>query len=316
MKRYWYSTLLAVSLVAATAVEYVPGAVRKLTPRSEAAAMERENGEGAAEETDMEAAAETAGETDWQPETGLAETEAELPAGIPETDYETAASGETIAGSAQEPGTSAGAAETDPPAEETEAAGAPSVTLNEDFSGVLFIGDSRTVGLSEYGNLGQAEVFADSGMSVFTLFNKAVKLKSQEKSGLEELLTSRKFDTIFFMLGINELGYDYNSIVKQYKKTVERVHELQPEAVIVLGANLHVTAEKSSGSNIYNNDRINTLNQDIKGLAEDSGFIYLDVNQVFDDENGNLAAGYSSDGAHVLGKYYSVWVDWIKETLK
>ena len=66
MKRYWYSILLAVSLVAATAVEYVPGAVRKLTPRSEAAAMERENGEGAAEETDMEAAAETAGETDWQ----------------------------------------------------------------------------------------------------------------------------------------------------------------------------------------------------------------------------------------------------------
>ena len=29
----------------------------------------------------------------------------------------------------------------------------------------------------------------------------------------------------------------------------------------------------------------------------------------------NLAAGYSSDGAHVLGKYYSVWVDWIRETL-
>ena len=43
--------------------------------------------------------------------------------------------------------------------------------------------------------------------------------------------------------------------------------------------------------------------------------VYLDVNQVFDDENGNLAAGYSSDGAHVLGKYYSVWVDWIRETL-
>ena len=124
------------------------------------------------------------------------------------------------------------------------ASGAPAVSLKEDFSGVLFIGDSRTVGLSEYGDLGQAEVFADSGMSVFTLFNKTVKLRSQEKSGLEELLCSRKFDTIFFMLGINELGYDYDSIVKQYKRTVEKVHELQPDAAIVLGANLHVTAEK------------------------------------------------------------------------
>ena len=158
-------------------------------------------------------------------------------------------------------------------------------------------------------------MFADSGMSVFTLFNKTVKLRSQEKSGLEELLCSRKFDTIFFMLGINELGYDYDSIVKQYKRTVEKVHELQPDAAIVLGANLHVTAEKASGSSIYNNDRINALNRDIKSMAEASGYVYLDVNQVFDDENGNLAAGYSSDGAHVLGKYYSVWVDWIRETL-
>ena len=59
---------------------------------------------------------------------------------------------------------------------------------------------------------------------------------------MEELLCSRKFDTIFFMLGINELGYDYDSIVKQYKRTVEKVHDLQPDAAIVLGANLHVTA--------------------------------------------------------------------------
>ena len=32
------------------------------------------------------------------------------------------------------------------------------MSLKEDFSGVLFIGDSRTVGLSEYGDLGQAEI--------------------------------------------------------------------------------------------------------------------------------------------------------------
>ena len=274
MKRYWYSTFLAASLAAVIAVEYVPGAVRKLMPWYEAGAMERETDEGAAKKPDIGAERETREEE------------------IPET-----ADGAGTAAVASEP------------------SGAPAVSLKEDFSGVLFIGDSRTVGLSEYGDLGQAEVFADSGMSVFTLFNKTVKLRSQEKSGLEELLCSRKFDTIFFMLGINELGYDYDSIVKQYKRTVEKVHELQPDAAIVLGANLHVTAEKASGSSIYNNDRINALNRDIKSMAEASGYVYLDVNQVFDDENGNLAAGYSSDGAHVLGKYYSVWVDWIRETL-
>ena len=318
MKRYWYSTFLAASLAAVIAVEYVPGAVRKLTPWYEAGAMEKETEEGAAKKPDA-AERDTAGETGGQMETEFSERVPETLEGeIPETadgagtaavsggaggqTGETASSGEEISLSEEESVTS-------------EPSGAPAVSLKEDFSGVLFIGDSRTVGLSEYGDLGQAEVFADSGMSVFTLFNKTVKLRSQEKSGLEELLCSRKFDTIFFMLGINELGYDYDSIVKQYKRTVEKVHELQPDAAIVLGANLHVTAEKASGSSIYNNDRINALNRDIKSMAEASGYVYLDVNQVFDDENGNLAAGYSSDGAHVLGKYYSVWVDWIRETL-
>lgn len=313
MKRYWYSTFLAASLAAVIAVEYVPGAVRKLTPWYEAGAMERETDEGAAEKPDIGAERETGRETVGQVETEFSER-------VPETREEEIPETADGAGMAAVSGGAGGQTgeEISLSEEETvasEPSGAPAVSLKEDFSGVLFIGDSRTVGLFEYGDLGQAEVFADSGMSVFTLFNKTVKLRSQEKSGLEELLCSRKFDTIFFMLGINELGYDYDSIVKQYKRTVEKVHELQPDAAIVLGANLHVTAEKASGSSIYNNDRINALNRDIKSMAEASGYVYLDVNQVFDDENGNLAAGYSSDGAHVLGKYYSVWVDWIRETL-
>lgn len=318
MKRYWYSTFLAASLAAVIAVEYVPGAVRKLTPWYEAGAMEKETGEGAAKKPDA-AERETAGETVGQMETDFSERDPETLEGeIPET-ADGAGTAAVSGGAGGQTGETASSGEEISLSEEetvaSEPSGAPAVSLKEDFSGVLFIGDSRTVGLSEYGDLGQAEVFADSGMSVFTLFNKTVRLRSQEKSGLEELLCSRKFDTIFFMLGINELGYDYDSIVKQYKRTVEKVHELQPDAAIVLGANLHVTAEKASGSSIYNNDRINALNRDIKSMAEASGYVYLDVNQVFDDENGNLAAGYSSDGAHVLGKYYSVWVDWIRETL-
>lgn len=318
MKRYWYSTFLAASLAAVIAVEYVPGAVRKLTPWYEAGAMEKETGEGAAEKPDA-AERETGGEAGGQVETEFSERVPETLEGeIPET-ADGAGTAAVSGGAGGQTGETAPSGEEISLSEEetvaSEPSGAPDVSLKEDFSGVLFIGDSRTVGLSEYGDLGQAEVFADSGMSVFTLFNKTVRLRSQEKSGLEELLCSRKFDTIFFMLGINELGYDYDSIVKQYKRTVEKVHELQPDAAIVLGANLHVTAEKASGSSIYNNDRINALNRDIKSMAEASGYVYLDVNQVFDDENGNLAAGYSSDGAHVLGKYYSVWVDWIRETL-
>lgn len=48
-------------------------------------------------------------------------------------------------------------------------------------------------------------------------------------------------------------------------------------------------------------------------MQKNTAASYLDVNPVFDDENGNLRADYSTDGSHILGKYYSVWVDWLKE---
>ena len=36
------------------------------------------------------------------------------------------------------------------------------------------------------------------------------------------------------MLGLNELGYPYDSIVKQYGKLVEEIHNAQPSAKIFL----------------------------------------------------------------------------------
>lgn len=184
--------------------------------------------------------------------------------------------------------------------------------VNKDFSDTLFIGDSRTVGLSEYGDLGQAVVFANSGMSVFNLLDSQVTLANGDKQKLDQVLSSRNFKTIYLMLGINELGYENHSIVSQYRVVVDWIREKQPDATLVLEANLHVTEEKSAKSDIYNNQRINALNDAIRDIAEDTGCLYIDVNPIFDDGSGNLSAAYSTDGAHVLGKYYSVWVDWIR----
>ena len=49
------------------------------------------------------------------------------------------------------------------------------------FDNALFIGDSRTVGLYEYGGLGNAEVFAHSGMSIYKVFNEEFELQNGEK---------------------------------------------------------------------------------------------------------------------------------------
>lgn len=114
------------------------------------------------------------------------------------------------------------------------------------------------------------------------------------------------------MLGINELGYDYSSIIRKYRSVVDTIKTRQPNAVIVLEANLHVTAEKSSFGSTYTNEKINQINSGIRAIAENSDCCYINVNSIFDDENGALKTSYSTDGSHLLGKYYSVWTDWLK----
>ncbi|PJJ28529.1 GDSL-type esterase/lipase family protein [Lacrimispora celerecrescens] len=182
----------------------------------------------------------------------------------------------------------------------------------ENFRGVLFVGDSRTMGLSEYGDLGNASVFANSGMSVFNVFTARVS-SGGEKLTLDEVLSSEHYQMIYLMLGINELGYDMSQTIKQYKEVLDKIKEMQPEAVMVLEANLHITSEKSEKSPVYSNSKINRLNQEIQKIAEENSCYYIDVNEIFDDKGGSLNQAYSTDGSHVLGKYYAEWVKWLKE---
>ena len=179
------------------------------------------------------------------------------------------------------------------------------------FDDALFIGDSRTVGLYEYGDLGNAIVLADSGMSVYKIFKQTFSLDTGKKMTLEELLTQKQFGKIYIMLGINELGYSFEQTVNVYKDMIASIEALQPDALMFLQANLHITEKKSNTSPIYNNSNINRFNSEIQKMTDSKKYFYLNANEMFDDENGNLSVEFTVDESHVLGKYYADWVDWI-----
>lgn len=288
MRRYWYSILLTGSIMILAVGKLPPDVlgVRTAIAKAEVSAMEM----GEAETNTAKAES-----------VGTAEAEAKAGA----------------TGVAEMEAAETGALETAPPQTTSQAPEVPSTVspgTNETFSDTLFIGDSRTVGLFEYGDLGQAEVFANSGMSVFNLFQTQVTLKNGTKQSLDEVLSSNRYSSIYLMLGINELGYEEQSILRQYRAVVEQIRAKQPQASLILEANLHVTREKAAKSDIYNNRKIDALNKAIETIAEETGCRYLDVNSLFDDETGNLSANYSTDGSHILGKYYSVWVEWIRSS--
>lgn len=212
--------------------------------------------------------------------------------------------------------------EPETPESEMPEPGAPDKKISEEektfltvdksyWEDALFIGDSRTVGLSEYADLGGADVFADSGMSVYKVFTKKLDLHQSGKQTLEEILSEKQYGKIYIMLGINELGYNHEKTVEMYADMLDKLQELQPKAILFLEANLHVTEEQSSSDKIFNNAAINKINQAIKEMADNKTRFFVDINEVFDDAQGNLDTVYTADSAHVLGKHYTEWADWL-----
>ena len=183
----------------------------------------------------------------------------------------------------------------------------------KELNNALFIGDSRTVGIMEYGNLKNVTFFANTGLSVYNVREKTISIPNIGKLTLEELLSNKKFDRIYIMLGINELGYDMNQTIKKYGEFVDYINNKQPKSTIYIQANLHVTKQKSDNDKIYNNKNIDILNNGIKKFADNKKIFYIDINEKFDDEYGNLPSKYTSDQVHIYAKYYKDWSNWILE---
>ncbi len=178
------------------------------------------------------------------------------------------------------------------------------------FDDALFVGDSRTVGLKEYGNLPGATFFASSGMSVYNIFQEKVGGKT-----LQDLIGSNKFGKIYVMLGINELGHDRVEAVAKYADLIRWFQYYQPGAIVYVEANLHVSEKRSKTDKTYNNKNLDDFNAQISVLADNRSVFYLDVNPLFDDAKGNLSKDFTADETHVLGKYYLQWTEWIAENV-
>ena len=181
------------------------------------------------------------------------------------------------------------------------------------FDDAIIIGDSRTVGIFEYGDLGNITFFASEGMSIYDIWKEAVPIKGMGSNHLEPLLKAKDYTKIYIMLGINELGYDRNQTVQKYKETLDRLHEIKPDAIIYICSNLHVTAAQAAKDDTFNNKNIDLFNEEIKKFADHETYFYLDVNQKFNDGAGNLGSEYTSDNVHILAKYYAEWAEWFRQ---
>ena len=185
------------------------------------------------------------------------------------------------------------------------------------FDDAVFIGDSRTVGMYEYGGLEETSTFyASTGLTVYKMFDSAiVSVPGQKKKiTVEEALSEKQFAKIYLMIGINEMGTGtVESFMKAYGEAVQHLQELQPDAVIYLQAIMKVTMERSEQGDYITNEGIEARNAEIAKLADDRKIFFLDVNPLICDETGGMVASYTYDGVHLKAQYIPIWLDFLKE---
>lgn len=193
----------------------------------------------------------------------------------------------------------------------------PYVEVTEQwFDDVLFIGDSRTVGLRDYARLGSADYFCCVGMTVFDACEQLLEDKDFASTNLVGLLSTKRYNKIYISLGLNECGYPYELLMEGYASLVDTVKSHQPDAVIILQAMITVSTKKASSKWCFELWNIQKVNEGIRALADGQKILYIDANEHFADEKGYLPSDLTPDGCHFYISGYQEWAKWIFENAK
>ncbi|MBR4831095.1 MAG: hypothetical protein IKZ97_00540 [Butyrivibrio sp.] len=95
------------------------------------------------------------------------------------------------------------------------------------FEDALFIGDSRTVGLSEYVEAldTRATFYAKVSLTIYRVMDKPfLKNEAGKKITVEEALSDNQFKKIYIMLGLNEMGTgNVDNFTQAYAEVIKSI---------------------------------------------------------------------------------------------
>ena len=200
-----------------------------------------------------------------------------------------------------------------PPAAPTPATGTPAD--DSYYADALFIGDSRTVGLSQYvpGLDSYATFYCQTSLNIFNALSAPMVPMGDGMQTAEVALSRRQFGKIYIMLGINEIGYGTDAFISAYADVINRIRALQPAAVIYIQGIMHVSASKQAENPVFNNASVNERNGRLAALTNGTDIIYMDINYLLDDAGGALNSAYTFDGVHLTADSYALWYQEIRE---
>lgn len=173
------------------------------------------------------------------------------------------------------------------------------------YKDTAFVGDSRTQGLQINAGIKAPDFFAERGLNVRNVREKKViKNKKGNLVTIINALKDKEYKKIYICYGINELGWSYLDVfADEYKKTIQEIQKIQPDAEIVVQAILPMTEEKSKKDKIFNMKNLKRFNKVIKKMAEDIDVTYVDLSPAVANKKGFLPKDVTPDGIHMNSKY-------------
>jgi lysophospholipase L1-like esterase len=128
----------------------------------------------------------------------------------------------------------------------------------------------------------------------------------------------RKPSKLFLLIGINDIGKDIPDavIADNIRKIIERVQRESPSTKIYVQSILPVNPDVKNFPQHYDKqEHILNTNKLIKKVAEASHCTYVNIHDLFMDNQGKLDATLSVDGLHLTpaGSGYDKWVGYLRE---
>ncbi len=187
-------------------------------------------------------------------------------------------------------------------------------TVDDDyFLDACFIGDSRTKGFGMYSGL-KTTTYAKVGLQLYKVFDdRVVDTVDGKLTVPEALAVGPQFGKIYLMFGLNEMGWGNDEMfIEKYYELIDAIKALQPGAIIYVQQVMHVSKKKMTESPTFSNARIDQRNELLREMAKNENVYYIQLNDVFTDEEGNLPEGYSFDGVHMSAATMQIWKDYLK----
>lgn len=169
------------------------------------------------------------------------------------------------------------------------------------FDRSVFIGDSRTEGLSLFGDQANMNVFAYKGLTVADLETEKVVNIDGTMMTVYEAVVSTDYDNYYIQFGINEIGWAYVDVfTDDVSRLVDLIYAHKPNAMVYVSSVASVTKSVSDADKqVFNINNIKKFNDALFNMCHDRGdVIYLDEGASVATVDGYLPEGHTTDGKH------------------